>query len=141
MSEPNAQTKKRQMMLIGGAVTGILGLAGAGMFLFDSGPAQHREKPKTVSITAPGTVDDKDAWRAQQAAKEKSNEALIGEVKTQLKAQEEQNKKLAQALEELKANKAAAGSAGSATAAPAAPLPSALLKVMISTSRRAGTST
>jgi conjugal transfer pilus assembly protein TraB len=46
MSEPNAQTKKRQMMLIGGAVTGILGLAGAGMFLFDSGPAQHREKPK-----------------------------------------------------------------------------------------------
>lgn len=117
MSEPNAQTKKRQMMLIGGAVTGILGLAVAGMFLFDSGPAQHREKPKTVSITAPGTVDDKDAWRAQQAAKEKSNEALIGEVKTQLKAQEEQNKKLAQALEELKANKAAAGSAGSSTAA------------------------
>lgn len=111
MSEPNAQTKKRQMMLIGGAVTGILGLAGAGMFLFDSGPAQHREKPKTVSITAPGTVDDKDAWRAQQAAKEKSNESLIGEVKTQLKVQEEQNKKLAQALEELKANKAAGGTA------------------------------
>lgn len=107
MSEPNAQTKKRQMMLIGWAVAGILGLTGAGMFLFDSGPAQYREKPKTVSITAPGTVDDKDAWRAQQAAKEKSNEVLIGEVKTQLKVQEEQNKKLAQALEELKANKAA----------------------------------
>lgn len=116
MSEPNAQTKKRQMMLIGGAVTGIFGLAGAGMFLFDSGPAQYREKPKTVSITAPGTVDDKDAWRAQQAAQEKSNETLIGEVKTQLKMQEDQNKKLAQALEELKANKAAGGSAGSATA-------------------------
>ena len=54
-----------------------------------------------ASFTAPGTVDDKDAWRAQQAAKEKSNEALIGEVKTQLKAQEEQNKKLAQALENI----------------------------------------
>ena len=117
MSEPNAQTKKRQRMLIGGAVTGIFSLAGAGMFLFDSGPAQYREKPKTVSITAPGTVDDKDAWRAQQAAQEKSNETLIGEVKTQLKMQEEQNKKLAQALEELRANKAAAGSAGSTTAA------------------------
>lgn len=111
MSDPNAQTKKRQLMLIGGAGTGILALAGAGMFLFDSGPSQHREKPKTVSITAPGTVDDKDAWRAQQAAKEKSNESLIGEVKTQLRAQEEQNKKLAQALEELKANKAAAANA------------------------------
>ncbi len=116
MSDPNEQTKKRQMMLIGGAVTGILGLAGAGMFLFDSEPTQHREKPKTVSITAPGTVDDKDAWRAQQAAKEKSNEALIGEVKVQLKTQEEQNKKLAQAVEELKANKAAAGAASSAVA-------------------------
>lgn len=117
MSDPNAQTKKRQMMLIGGAVTGILVLAGAGMFLFDSGPAQHREKPKTVSITAPGTVDDKDAWRAQQAAKEKANEALIGEVKTQLKAQEEQNKKLAQALEELKANKGGTSPAATANAA------------------------
>ena len=108
MSDPNAETKKRQMVIIGGAVTGILVLAGAGMFLFDSGPPQRREKPRTVNITAPGTVDDKDAWRAQQAAKEKSNEALIGEVKTQLKVQEEQNKKLAQALEELKSNKGAA---------------------------------
>lgn len=116
MSDPNAQTKKRQMMLIGGAITGILVLAGAGMFLFDSGPAQYREKPKTVSITTPGTVDDKDAWRAQQAAKEKSNETLIGEVKTQLKVQEEQNKKLAQALEELKAGKSGAGAPGGAAA-------------------------
>lgn len=117
MSDPNTQTKKRQMMLIGGAITGILGLAGAGMFLFDGGPTQYREKPKTVSITAPGTVDDKDAWRAQQAAKEKSNETLIGEVKTQLKVQEDQNKRLAQALGELKANKGAAGDAAGSTAA------------------------
>lgn len=125
MSDPNAQTKKRQVLLIGGAVSGILVLAIAGMFLFDSGPTQHREKPKTVSITAPGTVDDKDEWRAQQAAKEKANETLIGEVKTQLKAQEDQNKKLAQALEELKANKAASNAAA-AKADPAAldkPLP------------------
>lgn len=105
MSDPNAQTKKRQMMLMGGAVTGILGLAGAGMFLFDSGPTQTREKPKTVNITAPGTVDDKDAWRAAQAAKEKSNETMIAELKNQLKAQDEQNKKVAQALEELRAGK------------------------------------
>lgn len=115
MSEPNAKTKKRQMMLIVGAMTGILCLAAAGMFLFDSGPAQYIERPKTVSITAPGTVDDKDAWRAQQAAKEKSNETLIMEVKTQLKVHEEHNKKLAQALEELKANNAAAGYSGATT--------------------------
>jgi conjugal transfer pilus assembly protein TraB len=126
MSDPNAQTKKRQMMLIGGAVTGILVLAGAGMFLFDSGPKQYREKPKTVSITAPGTVDDKDAWRAQQAAKEKANETLIAEVKSQLKAQEEQNKKLAQALEELKSGKG--GATAPAAAAVAKPDASVLDK-------------
>lgn len=126
MSDPNAQTKKRQVMLIGGAVTGILVLAGAGMFLFDSGPTQYREKPKTVSITAPGTVDDKDAWRAQQAAKEKANETLIAEVKSQLKAQEEQNKKLAQALEELKSGKG--GATAPAAAAVAKPDASVLDK-------------
>jgi conjugal transfer pilus assembly protein TraB len=113
MSEPNAKTKRRQLMLIVGAMGGILGLAIAGMFLFESGPTQHREKPKTVSITAPGTVDDKDAWRAHQAAREKTNEARIEEVKSQLKVQNEQNKKFQDTLEELKANKQTAGAAGS----------------------------
>lgn len=106
MSDPNGQTKKRQLLLIGSAITGICILASAGMFLFDSGPPHHHEKHKTVTITAPGTIDDKDAWRAQQAAKEKSNETLILEVKNQLKTQEEQNKKLALALEALKNNTA-----------------------------------
>lgn len=104
------------MLLTGGAVAGIIVLAGAGMFLFDSGPTHHREKPKTVSITAPGTVDDKDAWRAQQAAAEKANATRIDEVKAQLKAQEEANKRLAQALEELKAGKAADAGASSPAA-------------------------
>lgn len=110
MSDPNAQTRKRQMLLVGGAISGILLLAGAGMFLFDSGPAQRREKPTTVNITPPGTVDDKDAWRAQQAAREKSNEALIGEIRNQLREQEAQNRKLTLAVEELRAGKGAAGS-------------------------------
>jgi conjugal transfer pilus assembly protein TraB len=116
MIDPNSQIKKRQMLLTGSAVAGIIVLIGAGMFLFDSGPTHHREKPKTVSITAPGTVDDKDAWRAQQAAAEKANSTRIDEVKAQLTAQEEANKRLAQALEELKAGKAADAGASSLAA-------------------------
>lgn len=109
------------MLLVGGAISGILLLAGAGMFLFDSGPVQRREKPTTVNVTPPGTVEDKDAWRAQQAAKEKSNEALIGEIRNQLKEQAEQNRKLTLAIEELRAGKEAAGSpVGTATGRPQA---------------------
>jgi conjugal transfer pilus assembly protein TraB len=105
MSDPNAQVRKRQYMLIGGAAAGILGLMGAGMFLFDSTPASYREKPKTVTITAPGSLDDRDAWRAQQAAREKSNETLISEVKNQLRQQDDLIKKQAKELEDLKSGK------------------------------------
>jgi conjugal transfer pilus assembly protein TraB len=115
MSDPNAQTRQRQMVLVGGALVGIVALAGAGMFLFDSGPAQRREKPTTVNITPPGAVEDKDAWRAQQAAREKSNEVLIGEIRTQLREQEERNRKLTLAIEELKAGKNTAASPAAAT--------------------------
>ena len=117
MSDPNAKTKQRQTMVIVGAVTGIMGLAAAGMLMFDSGPPQQRDKPKTVSITAPGTVDDRDAWRAHQAAKEKSNEALIQEVKNQLKAHDDQHKRVASALEELRLGKPSTGAPGIATEA------------------------
>lgn len=105
MSDPNAQVRKRQYMLIGGAAAGILGLMGAGMFLFDSTPASYREKPKTVTITAPGSLEDRDAWRAQQAAREKSNETLISEVKNQLRQQDDLIKKQAKELEDLKSGK------------------------------------
>ncbi len=115
MSDPNAETRKRQMVLVGGAIVGIVALAGAGMFLFDSGPAQRREKPTTVNITPPGGVDDKDAWRAQQAAKEKSNEILISEIRTQLREQEEKNKKLTLAIDELKAGKGTVASPAAAS--------------------------
>ncbi len=103
MTDPNTQAKRRQrwLLLIGGL--GLCLLAVVGMFLFDEGQPVVREKPKAVTITPPGTVDDRDAWRAQQAAKEKANETLISELHGQLKSYDEQNKRLAEDIETLKA--------------------------------------
>lgn len=102
MTDPNTQTKNRQrwLIIIGGL--GLCLLAGIGMFLFDEGQPVVREKPKAVTITSPGTVDDRDAWRAQQAAKEKANETLIAELHGQLKSYDEQNKRLAEDIASLK---------------------------------------
>ncbi len=107
MSDPNEGTRRRQMTLVVVGVSGILTLMAAGLFLFDQGATAKTPKPKVVSITAPGTVDDKDAWRAQQTAREKSNETLIQEVKAQLKEQSDKNTRLAKELEELRSRREA----------------------------------
>lgn len=99
MSDPNAQVKKRQVLLIGGSVAVILGLTAGGMFFFESAPTVRAEKPKTVAITAPGSVDDKDAWRAQEAAKSQDNSTQINELKAAIVKQQEQQKKLQDALD------------------------------------------
>lgn len=117
MSDPNAQHKKRQIMILGGAAAGVLALVGAGMFLFDAAPAASRERPKTVSITPPGTVDDKDAWRANEAARAKVNETNINDMKGNVKRLEESNARLAKELEDLRTGKAKLpGVAGAASA-------------------------
>lgn len=120
MSDPNAQTKKRQTIILGGAAVGILGLLGAGMFLFDPAPPQQKTKPVTVSLTPPGTVDDKDAWRATESARAKETQTTIGELQQKLKAQDEQNKKLAKDLEDLRLAKAAGAAASAPTPVSAA---------------------
>lgn len=102
MSDPNAQVKKRQLMLIGGTVTVILLLGAGGMFFFDNGPAVRAEKPKTVTITAPGTVDDKDAWRAQEAAKAQANADKLNELTQALKKQQEDQQKLKDELDKAR---------------------------------------
>ena len=124
MSDPNVRTKQHQMIVIGCALGGILALSLAGMYFFDRGPTTQQDKPKTVNITAPGSVDDKDAWRAQQAAKEKSNETQINEVKALLKQQQEASTKLSQELDAIKAvkNKAAT------TSVPPAPVDQQILE-------------
>ncbi len=102
MNDPNAQVKKRQLMLVVGSIFVIFLLMVGGMFFFEKGPTVRHEKPKTVSITAPGTVEDKDAWMAQEAAKSQSNSIQINELKAMLLKQQEQQalqKKLQEELE------------------------------------------
>ena len=108
MSDPNAQVKKRQLMLIGGTVTVILLLGAGGMFFFDNGPTVRAEKPKTVAITAPGTVDDKDAWRAQEAAKAQANADKLNDLTQALKKQQEDQQKLKDELEKARKEGASA---------------------------------
>jgi conjugal transfer pilus assembly protein TraB len=107
MSDPNLSTRRQQMLLIGVAIAGIVLLSVIGILFFDRGPATVGDKPKTVNITAPGSIDDKDAWRAQQSAKEKANETQISEIKAMLHQQQDTNTKLTLDLERVKAADAA----------------------------------
>ena len=97
MSNPNTRLRTRQFTVIGGAVAILVAGVGAALFLFDDAeaPRQISRKPQAVQITQPGTVTDKDEWRAQQAQQEKSNEKLISETRFALKQQGEDFKKLA----------------------------------------------
>lgn len=102
MSDPNSKTKTRQMILIGGFLAGVTVLSIAGSLMFDPGPKVKKEKPQRVAIAPPGSVEDKDAWRAQEAAKSRANENAISELKRELKEQSELNKKLVKNFEDLK---------------------------------------
>lgn len=112
MSDPNAAVKKRQLWLLGGAASVIVSLVVAGMFLFDGAPHKPREKIKTVSLTPPGTVEDKDAWRANEAAKNKANEQVLAESQSKLRQQDEQIKRLTKELEGIKATGSTVAAAG-----------------------------
>lgn len=101
MSDPNAKVKKRQIILIAGSATVILLCVVGGMVMFESAPPVRTEKPKTVSIAAPGGVEDKDAWRAQQAAEDHNNGKKIEDLTAQLAKTREDQQKLLDAVEKL----------------------------------------
>ena len=70
-SNPNTKTKKRQNIIIGSVVGGIGIAVLFGLFLFDDNPKVLREKPQTVTLPMPGTIEDREAWRAQEAEQQK----------------------------------------------------------------------
>lgn len=104
MSDPNTRTKNRQLAILSIGMGGILLIAIGGMFLFDDQPGGNRDRATRVSITAPGNLEDRDAWRAHQAAQEKSNELQIQEVRELLKIQSAENRLLTEQIKELKAS-------------------------------------
>lgn len=116
MSDPNAKTKQRQLFILGGASVGILALVSAGMFLFDGKPPVSREKLKTVSLTPPGSVDDKDAWRANEAAANKDNRKILDEQQSKIRGQEDQLKKMREEMEAMKLERSKGAQAGASEA-------------------------
>lgn len=115
MSDPNSRLKTRQMLIVGCALVGILVLVGAGMFMFDSGPTTTKKKPTSVTITAPGSVEDKERWEAKTAAESKATINLLNDVKSELKAQRDQSERLSKEVEELRNAKRTGANAGSAS--------------------------
>lgn len=106
MSDPNAKTKQRQTLILGGAAVGILALVGAGMVLFDNPPPKAKEKVKEVAITPPGNIGDKDAWRANEAKKQKENATKIESTESKLKSQSDQLATMKKELDQLKLQRA-----------------------------------
>jgi conjugal transfer pilus assembly protein TraB len=105
MSDPNGKTKKTQTLILGAVVVSIFGLVAAGMFLFEPEQKQPKAKPVVVSLTPPGTVDDKDAWRATESRKGDENTRSILELQQKTKAAEDANKALKKELDDIKAGK------------------------------------
>lgn len=104
MSDPNTGHRHRQYVMLGGGVATLLAVTAGGMFLFDASdaPTALGKKLQTVQISQPGSVSDKDEWRAQQAQKEKSNETMIGELRAAIKQQADEGKKITKELDEIK---------------------------------------
>lgn len=74
MSNPNDVTKSRQGLFLVLAIAVVLMLVGAGFWFFDDGSAPQRpDKGVRVNIQAPGSIDEKDAWREKLSAENKAN--------------------------------------------------------------------
>ncbi len=111
MNDPNAKIKLRQYLLVGTAIVGTAVIAVALMFLFDGQPPPPRERPRTVNLTPPGSVDDKEVWRANEAARARATEKLIADIAGKVRAADEQAAKLGKEVEALKSDKAKAAAA------------------------------
>jgi conjugal transfer pilus assembly protein TraB len=105
MSDPNSKTKQTQTLILGGVVVSIFGLVTAGMFLFEPEQKQVKPKPVVVNLTPPGTVDDRDAWRASESQKGDQNTKSILELQQKTKAAEDANRALKKELDDIKAGK------------------------------------
>lgn len=96
MSDINEDRKKKQWLFAGIGSAVLVGVTVAGIFLVEpeQPDSEAAAAASTVPITTPGTVDDRDLWRAQQAAQEKTNEQRILEMSTAIEQQASVNEQL-----------------------------------------------
>lgn len=102
MSDPNQDRKKKQLIIAAVGGTVLIGGTLTALFLMDDVNQQPVAAPtQAVDFTtpgAPGTVDDRDAWRTQQAAQEQSNQEQINQLTTMLQEQAKNNQTLSEQL-------------------------------------------
>lgn len=102
MSDPNQDRKKKQLIIAAVGGTVLIGGTLTALFFMDDVNQQPVAAPtQTVDFTtpgAPGTVDDRDAWRTQQAAQEQSNQEQITQLTTMLQEQAENSARLNEQL-------------------------------------------
>lgn len=87
MSDTNKRTRSRQVKIALGAGAFVLIVFGAGAYLVDNqgGIRTTTPKERPVRIQPPGTIDDRDAWRGQQAAMGLDLEKRVRELQAQVK--------------------------------------------------------
>ena len=102
MSDPNDGVRKRQWALVAIGGVSVLALLGAGVWFFDDTSPPPAARPTTTSITPPGGIDDKDAWRGNEAVRASKNEQELKEQREKTLALERQIKEMAAAQEASK---------------------------------------
>ncbi|KVU29323.1 TraB/VirB10 family protein [Burkholderia ubonensis] len=125
----NDQTKRRQRLIVIGAVVVIVAITGVGLMLTDDTAPPPKPKPITQAIQQPGTIDDRDAWRSKSAATMADLEQRVQRQQARIEEQQAAIDKMASAAAAQQASAAVAASlaaaASSAAASAAVPASSA----------------
>ncbi|KWZ58482.1 conjugal transfer protein TraI [Burkholderia ubonensis] len=116
----NDQTKRRQRLIVIGAVVVIVAIAGVGLMLTDDTAPPPKPKPITQAIQQPGTIDDRDAWRSKSAATMADLEQRVQRQQARLEEQQAAIDKMASAAAAQQASAAVAASLAAAASSAAA---------------------
>ncbi|KWI34164.1 conjugal transfer protein TraI [Burkholderia ubonensis] len=116
----NDQTKRRQRLIVIGAVVVIVAITGVGLMLTDDTAPPPKPKPITQAIQQPGTIDDRDAWRSKSAATMAELEQRVQRQQARLEEQQAVIDKMASAAAAQQASAAVAASLAAAASSAAA---------------------
>ncbi|KVD21110.1 conjugal transfer protein TraI [Burkholderia ubonensis] len=116
----NDQTKRRQRLIVIGAVVVIVAITGVGLMLTDDTAPPPKPKPITQAIQQPGTIDDRDAWRSKSAATMADLEQRVQRQQARLEEQQAAIDKMASAAAAQQASAAVAASLAAAASSAAA---------------------